>query len=102
MKSVRASLPWLALVLGIVAMTGLTWLGGPARARTALPDRAEVFRVTLARFDTDRDGRISLEEWTRHGGDREMFGVYDFNADGRLDVTELEAFLVTVAPRPAR
>ena len=66
------------------------------------------YAPTFALIDTDQDGYISLEEFTRLmellGGERateqtveSMFEQMDANGDGRVDLAELSGFLRATA-----
>ena len=66
------------------------------------------YAPTFALIDTDQDGYISLEEFTRLmellGGDRAttqtvqgMFDQIDTDGDGRVDLDELATFLRATA-----
>lgn len=58
----------------------------PYTLQTFPPDYAE--RV-LEIADTNRDGSVSLVEWTTAGGDARSFRVADADKDGRVTRTEL-------------
>ena len=71
---------------------------GTASAQMAMPDPSAV----LARFDTNKDGSISKDEWTAAGRPAERFDIVDADHDGKVSVAELtQAMAKMQGQRPA-
>jgi hypothetical protein len=84
-----------ALFLALAAGAG--WWIFTARL-DASPDDP-VYRGALARVDADGDGCISRAEWTRYcPDDARTFEAYDFNGDGRIDLSEFKAMFAGSDP----
>ena len=91
-------LPLLLLVIVLVlAVAGGAWWRLRSRAST-VPTQDEVLRAVMARVDGDHDGRISREEWLRHGGEEGLFTQHDTNHDGFLDLDEFRTMFLTTDP----
>lgn len=65
----------------------------------ALPTEREVFAAVLARIDVNADAFVTPGEYARVD-DVTPFSALDADADGRVDVAELTAWVKVTQPRP--
>lgn len=89
----------MALFFLLVAIVGATAYA-KHRSSEGLPSSEAILQGIIARLDTDNDGRISKDEWKEFGGGIPIFDAYDFDGDGYLSVSELDALVHTLPPRP--
>jgi len=61
----------------------------PLTARTVGPAYSD---YVIERADANRDGRVTVVEWTNAGGTRKSFLLVDQNRDGAITRTELVRF----------
>lgn len=64
---------------------GLALAAGAAQAQ--MPAPADI----VARWDTNKDGSVSKEEWVAAGRPAERFDLVDADKDGKVTAAELEA-----------
>jgi Ca2+-binding EF-hand superfamily protein len=60
-----------------------------AQAQETAP--ADKARAAFAKVDTDKDGALSLAEWTAAGRRQRGFRMIDADKDGKLTPAELQA-----------
>lgn len=72
----------------------------PACHQPIYPPREEIWVRTLARFDDDKDGKLSEAEFNKYKGPDYMFTEYDEDGDGFIDVVELDHEVGIREPRP--
>lgn len=73
----------------------------PAQAQ-APAETSPAVAQALAQYDSDKDGKISLAEWTAAGRQERGFVRFDTNADGFMVEAELQAALEMMAQMRAR
>ena len=93
----RAVVIFVLLFAAVVA--GVAWM------RVNQPDGLrypEVVDAILARVDTDRDGELSSDEFTRVALPGDAFGRYDVDHDGVISRRELEEGFLRTSPQSVR
>ena len=87
----------LAVLLAVVA--GLAWMRARKTSGLRYP---EVVDAILAQVDTNRDGELTSDEFTRVALPGDPFSRYDVDHDGVISRAELEEAFVRTSPQSAR
>lgn len=62
-------------------------LGVPLAAQARIPPPETIFKA----WDKNKDGFLSLDEWTKAGRKEQGFRFVDTNSDSRITLDELKA-----------
>ncbi|MES2152293.1 MAG: EF-hand domain-containing protein [Pseudomonadota bacterium] len=71
---------------------------GLAAATVTLAAKPNLTEVEFKKMDTNKDGRVSSEEYAQHA--RQMFATLDADKDGKLTAAEMDAAYQRVTGKP--
>jgi Ca2+-binding EF-hand superfamily protein len=86
-----------AVLLAVVA--GFAWMRAQQTSGLRYP---EVVDAILAQVDTNHDGELTSEEFTRVALPGDPFSRYDVDHDGVISRSELEQAFVRTSPQSTR